>query len=152
MSCLIRTCFLQIYKESRTLIIEKYRESTKQRLEFPAVREAVTKSGISTDHEGLRRIYDFLDAWGLINYEASDGAGHSLESLPPAVAASGASLSPNVRVLVHAALKQSEAAEFCVESLRHLPALACGHCHCEAGNGVMQRWEHMFRGNGVMQR
>ena len=83
---------MQTYKESRTLIIEKYRESTKQRLEFPAVQEAVAKSGISTDYEGLRRIYDFLDAWGLINYEASDGAGHSLDSLPPAVAASGTSL------------------------------------------------------------
>ncbi len=80
---------MQIYKESRTLIIEKYRESPKQRLEFPAVKEAVARSGISTDYEGLRRIYEFLDAWGLINYEASDGAGHSLGSLPPVVAASG---------------------------------------------------------------
>ena len=63
-----------------------------QRLDFPAVREAVEESGISTDYEGLRRIYDFLDAWGLINYEAPDGASHSLGSLPPAVAASGISL------------------------------------------------------------
>ena len=46
-----------------------------RRLEFPAVKEAVARSGISTDYEGLRRIYEFLDAWGLINYEASDGAG-----------------------------------------------------------------------------
>ena len=105
--CLTRTDLLQIYKESRTLIIEKYRETPKQRLEFPAVREAVAKSGISTDYEGLRRIYDFLDAWGLINYEASDGAGHSLGSLPPAVAASGVPLFLASWCLPHADVKHS---------------------------------------------
>ena len=83
--------FMQIYKESRTLIMEKYREAPKQLLEFPAVREAVAKSGISADYGGLRRIYDFLDAWGLINYEAPERAAHSLGSLPLAVAASGMS-------------------------------------------------------------
>ena len=82
---------LQIYKDCRNLIMDKYRESPKQRLEFGAVKDAVAKSGISTNYEGVRRIYEFLDAWGLINYEASDGAGHSLDSLPPAVAASGVS-------------------------------------------------------------
>ena len=101
--CLTHTDPLQIYKESRTLIIEKYRESPKQRLEFPAVKEAVAKSGISTDYEGLRRIYDFLDAWGLINYEASDGAGHSLGSLPPVVAASGV---PSSCFMVPGAIKR----------------------------------------------
>ena len=81
----------QIYKDCRNLIMGKYRESPKQRLEFAAVKEAVAESNTSTDLEGLRRIYDFLDAWGLINYEATDGASLSLDSLPPAVAASGVS-------------------------------------------------------------
>ena len=42
-----------------------------------------------TDAQGLRRIYDFLDAWGLINYEAADGPAHGLSSLPAVVASSG---------------------------------------------------------------
>lgn len=110
---------MQIYKESRTLIIEKYRESTKQRLEFPAVKEAVARSGISTDYEGLRRIYDFLDAWGLINYEASDGAGHSWDSLPPAVAASGAPLPPTCQ---RACQCSPQAGRSCHLSVDTLPA------------------------------
>ena len=81
----------QIYKDCRNLIMDKYRESPKQRLEFGVVKDAIAESDTSTDLEGLRRIYDFLDAWGLINYEATDAANHSLDSLPPAVAASGLS-------------------------------------------------------------
>ena len=80
---------LQVYRDCRNLIIDRYREDPKQRLEFPAVQEAVAASHIETDAQGLRRIYDFLDAWGLVNYEAADGASHSLDSLPAAVAASG---------------------------------------------------------------
>ena len=97
--CIVRVCrclrpfpvVLQIYKDCRNLIIDKYRESPKQRLEFAAVKDAIAESDTSTDLKGLQRIYEFLDAWGLINYEATDGASHSLDSLPPAVAASGVS-------------------------------------------------------------
>ena len=80
---------LQIYRDCRDLIINKYREAPKERLAFPAAQQAAAESAMHTDAQGLRRIYDFLDAWGLINYEAADGPAHGLSSLPAIVASSG---------------------------------------------------------------
>ena len=80
---------LQIYRDCRDLIINKYREAPKQRLAFVAAQQAAADSATRTDAQGLRRIYNFLDAWGLINYEAAEGPAHGLSSLPAAVASSG---------------------------------------------------------------
>ena len=80
---------LQIYRDCRDLIINKYREAPKQRLAFATAQQAAADSATRTDAQGLRRIYDFLDAWGLINYEAADGPAHGLSSLPAVVASSG---------------------------------------------------------------
>ena len=77
-----------MYRDCRNLIVDLYREDPRRRLHFPAVQEALSRSGITTDADGLRRILDFLDGWGLINYEAANGRG--ADSQPPAMSASGA--------------------------------------------------------------
>ena len=77
-----------MYRDCRNLIVDLYREDPRRRLHFPAVQEVLSRSGITTDADGLRRIFDFLDGWGLINHEAADG--RAADSQPPAVSASGA--------------------------------------------------------------
>ena len=79
----------QIYRDCRDLIINKYREAPQQRLAFAVAQQAAADGATQTDEQGLQRIYDFLDAWGLINYEAADGPAHGLSSLPAVVASSG---------------------------------------------------------------
>ena len=85
---------LQIYRDCRDLIISKYREAPQQRLAFAVAQQAAADGATRTDEQGLRRIYDFLDAWGLINYEAADGPAHGLSSLPAIVASSGKPATP----------------------------------------------------------
>lgn len=59
---------MQVYREARNAIIDKYREDPKRRLALAEVR-----ASYSGDAGGLQRIHSFLDHWGLINYEAADG-------------------------------------------------------------------------------
>jgi hypothetical protein len=55
------------YKEYRDFIISKYREEPQKYLTFTEVRKMLVG-----DVNALRRTFEFLDHWGLINYQAAD--------------------------------------------------------------------------------
>jgi SWI/SNF related-matrix-associated actin-dependent regulator of chromatin subfamily C len=54
----------KIYKDYRDFIINKYRENTQRALTFTEVRRMLIG-----DVNALRRVFDFLDHWGLINHQ-----------------------------------------------------------------------------------
>lgn len=55
------------YKEYRDFIISKYREEPHKYLTFTEVRKMLVG-----DVNALRRVFEFLDHWGLINYQAAE--------------------------------------------------------------------------------
>ncbi|GBG77115.1 hypothetical protein CBR_g23440 [Chara braunii] len=57
----------KIYKEYRDFIISKYRENPYRLLTFTEVRRMLIG-----DVNAIRRVFEFLDHWGLINYLATD--------------------------------------------------------------------------------
>ncbi|KAL9239373.1 hypothetical protein vseg_013704 [Gypsophila vaccaria] len=56
---------IKIYKEYRDFIISKYREDPTRRLSFTEVRKALVG-----DVCVLKKVFNFLDKWGLINFSA----------------------------------------------------------------------------------
>lgn len=54
----------EIYKEHRNFIISKYRENPSRLLKIEDVQGLLTG-----DETGIVRVFDFLDHWGLINYQ-----------------------------------------------------------------------------------
>jgi SWI/SNF related-matrix-associated actin-dependent regulator of chromatin subfamily C len=54
----------KIYKEYRDFIINKYRENPHRPLKFTEVRRMLIG-----DVNSLRRVFDFLEHWGLINHQ-----------------------------------------------------------------------------------
>eukprot|EP00252_Welwitschia_mirabilis_P006846 TRINITY_DN17754_c1_g1_i1.p1 TRINITY_DN17754_c1_g1~~TRINITY_DN17754_c1_g1_i1.p1 ORF type:complete len:585 (+),score=154.84 TRINITY_DN17754_c1_g1_i1:207-1961(+) len=56
----------EIYKEYRDFMINKYRENPLSRLTFTQVRKMLVG-----DTNSMRKVFDFLDSWGLINFQAS---------------------------------------------------------------------------------
>lgn len=56
----------KIYKEYRDFIINKYRENPQRLLTFTEVRRMLIG-----DVNALRRVFDFLEHWGLINHQVS---------------------------------------------------------------------------------
>ncbi|KAK9748300.1 hypothetical protein RND81_02G048700 [Saponaria officinalis] len=56
---------IKIYKEYRDFIISKYREDPLRRLNFTEVRKSLVG-----DVCVLRKVFNFLDKWGLINFSA----------------------------------------------------------------------------------
>lgn len=54
----------KIYKDYRDFIINKYRENMQRTLTFTEVRRMLIG-----DVNALRRVFDFLDHWGLINHQ-----------------------------------------------------------------------------------
>lgn len=56
----------KIYKEYRDFIISKYREEPSRKLTFTEVRKSLVG-----DVCVLRKVFNFLDKWGLINFGAS---------------------------------------------------------------------------------
>ncbi|KAM6570357.1 hypothetical protein CsatB_018342 [Cannabis sativa] len=60
----------KIYKEYRDFIINKYREDPSRRLTFTEVRKSLVG-----DVNLLRRVFLFLEKWGLINFGASSSGG-----------------------------------------------------------------------------
>ena len=85
----------QHYKASRNAILNKYREDPKRRLSFEDVR-----GSLDGDPEGLRSIYNFLDRWGIINYEAG-GSGANSDASPFSLAPAGEAHSISTLFAVH---------------------------------------------------
>ncbi|MQL88810.1 hypothetical protein Taro_021378, partial [Colocasia esculenta] len=57
----------RVYKEYRDFIINRYREDPSRRLTFTEVRRSLIG-----DVGALRRVFLFLDRWGLINFSAAE--------------------------------------------------------------------------------
>ena len=74
---------MQQYKEIRNFLINKYREDTTRTL---TATEARTLLG--GDASGIFRIWQFLDHWGIINFQATDRPNKN-ESVPPNVSPAG---------------------------------------------------------------
>lgn len=84
----------KVYKYYRNSIIQRYRENSSRKITFTEVRKTIIG-----DVGAIRRVFDFLEAWGLINYtpSASKLSQHKLEdkeakstTAPPAQGAEGA--------------------------------------------------------------
>lgn len=56
----------KVYKYCRNSIIQRYRENSSRKITFTEVRKTIIG-----DVGAIRRVFDFLEAWGLINYTAS---------------------------------------------------------------------------------
>ncbi|XP_072961893.1 SWI/SNF complex subunit SWI3A homolog [Typha angustifolia] len=59
----------RVYKEYRDFVINKYREDPSRRLTFTEIRK-----GLIGDVCLLRKLFQFLEKWGLINFGVADGA------------------------------------------------------------------------------
>ncbi|XP_057776450.1 SWI/SNF complex subunit SWI3B [Salvia miltiorrhiza] len=56
----------KIYKYYRNAIIRRYRENPSRKITFTEMRKTIVG-----DVGSIRRVFDFLEAWGLINYAGS---------------------------------------------------------------------------------
>lgn len=90
----------KIYKDYRDFIINKYRENMLRTLTFTEVRRMLIG-----DVNALRRVFDFLDHWGLINHQVvqessdqmPDGGPSSIQTVvEPIPTGMRMSLGPNV--------------------------------------------------------
>ena len=72
-----------MYKEIRNLIINMYREDVTRRLTFSDARQC-----ISADAEVAQQVWAFLDAWGIINYHATDSPAET-DATPLQIEAAG---------------------------------------------------------------
>lgn len=62
----------KVYKEYRDFIINRYRENPHKRINFTEVRKMLVG-----DVNSIRRVFDFLDNWGLINYQVTSSKQHT---------------------------------------------------------------------------
>ena len=60
----------QVYKKARNLIVDLYRRDVRRRLTFADVRRHV-----AGDAAALQRVFEFLEEWGLVNFQARGGGG-----------------------------------------------------------------------------
>lgn len=67
----------KIYKEYRDFIINKYREKEQRLLTFTEVRRMLIG-----DVNALRRVFDFLDHWGLINHQVGTESNQEASPTP----------------------------------------------------------------------
>lgn len=56
----------RVYKYYRNAIIRRFRENNSRKITFTEVRKTIVG-----DVGSIRRVFDFLEAWGLINYAGS---------------------------------------------------------------------------------
>ncbi|XP_008796581.2 SWI/SNF complex subunit SWI3A [Phoenix dactylifera] len=71
---------VRVYKEYRDFIINKFREDPSRRLTFTEVRKSLIG-----DVGTLRKVFLFLERWGLINFGVSDGRPRPTEEVGPRV-------------------------------------------------------------------
>lgn len=57
----------RVYKYYRNTIIGRFRENPSRKITFTEVRKTIVG-----DVGSIRRVFDFLDSWGLINYVGSN--------------------------------------------------------------------------------
>ncbi|KAL0051641.1 hypothetical protein WJX82_011053 [Trebouxia sp. C0006] len=74
----------KVYKEYRNFMINKHREDVKRRLTFTECRKL-----LAGDAMGVFRVWQFLDSWGIINYQAGAGAADDTDGLPLTVQPAG---------------------------------------------------------------
>ncbi len=72
-----------MYKKARNLIVDLYRRDVRRRLTFMDVRQ-----NVAGDAAALQRVFEFLEEWGLVNFQAPGGGGAADAGL--AVAPDGA--------------------------------------------------------------
>ncbi|KAA6426594.1 MAG: SWI SNF complex subunit SMARCC2 isoform 2 [Trebouxia sp. A1-2] len=74
----------KVYKEYRNFMINKHREDVKRRLTFTECRKL-----LAGDAMGVFRVWQFLDSWGIINYQAAAGAADDADGVPLTVQPAG---------------------------------------------------------------
>lgn len=89
----------KVYKEYRDFLINKYREDPSRRLTFTDARKM-----LAGDVNGIYRVWEFLDSWGIINFMAKDKAdsGPHVEvrpRLPPGMSLVVSDLTPTPAAL-----------------------------------------------------
>lgn len=77
--------WVQVYREYRNALVNKYRENVEHYFSVSDANKFVTG-----DVTGVSRVWEFLDKWGLINFQAKDGppraetSGRTLFEISPA--------------------------------------------------------------------
>ena len=59
-----------MYRRARNLVVDLYRRDVRRRLTFADVRRHV-----AGDAAALQRVFEFLEEWGLVNFQAPGGGG-----------------------------------------------------------------------------
>ena len=91
----------QSYHQHRNAILDKYREDSSRTLSLEAACSA-----IAADRDAVQRIWGFLDSWGIINFQARDGAARPPQDLKLHTAAEeGAALLATVQVMAGADMR-----------------------------------------------
>jgi hypothetical protein len=67
-----------MYKEARNLMVDLYRRDVRRRLTFTEARRQ-----LAGDAAALQRIFEFLEHWGLLNYQAPGGGGAADPDIAP---------------------------------------------------------------------
>ena len=68
-SQIVELAILQAYQAARNTIVSMYREDLLRRLGFVDCR-----GRLQGDVNALRRVWKFLDHWGIINFQAEEAA------------------------------------------------------------------------------
>ncbi|EFJ15406.1 hypothetical protein SELMODRAFT_445586 [Selaginella moellendorffii] len=84
----------KIYKEYRDFIINKYRENPRRPLTFTEIRKMLVG-----DVNCLRRVFEFLELWGLINYHPDPAEAVSSIVLPSNSSAAAAPPPPGIQIV-----------------------------------------------------
>ncbi|KAL3142735.1 hypothetical protein ABBQ38_003035 [Trebouxia sp. C0009 RCD-2024] len=74
----------KVYKEYRNFMINKYREDVKRTLTFTECKRL-----LAGDAMGVFKVWQFLNSWGIINYQAGAGADEDADGVPLKVQPAG---------------------------------------------------------------
>lgn len=91
----------KIYKEYRNFMINKYREDVKRRLTFTECKKL-----LAGDAMGVFKLWQFLESWGIINYQAGAGAAEDADGVAINVQPAGP---PNLLKVLAAGSNSSDA-------------------------------------------
>ena len=131
----------KVYKEYRDFIINKYREDSSKRLTFTSIRKYLVG-----DVNLLRKVFLFLENWGLINYlkRSDDGSMEESEAkveqgTPAGIRVTATPLSmrsvtvpPLVEERAEPAFKFSPLTSYSDVFTGSKKPLVCGHCGGES--------------------
>ncbi|GMH08603.1 hypothetical protein Nepgr_010443 [Nepenthes gracilis] len=114
-----------VYKYYRNEIVKKFRENPSRKIAFTEVRRTLVG-----DVGSIRRVFDFLETWGLINYSPSGKQALRLEEKEnkSSIAATPPSQANDVAATEAAVLSNGERSKKLCSACKSLCSIACFVC------------------------